>query len=406
MVTTYTIAFAALILTGGALGDRIGTKKIFMSGFAIFTAASLACAWAPSLTTLVIARSVQGAGAAILVPNSLALLNHTYSDEVSRSRAVGFLAAGASLALTAGPLIGGVLITLVGWRTIFLVNLPIGLAGLWLTWRHAEETTPSPHHELDLIGQVTAIGSLGCLVASIIEGGIVGWSHISVLVGLVTAAFLAVLFLLQERRAPQPMLPLGLFRHPILSLMTIIGVLVNVPFYGLIFVLSLYFQQIIDLSPLLTGLAFIPMMAAVLGANLIAAWVAQWFGALTTIVFSALIIAVGAIGLIGIDHDTNYWAMCTQLVAIGGGLGLLVPPLTSTLLSSVEKTRSGIAAGILNSARQTGSALGVALFESLISQTNAFILGVHESLVVAVVLMISAAIGAMIGIRVKCMRGS
>src|SRR6478672_4166830 len=143
VVSAYTIAFAAFILTSGALGDRIGAKRVFMAGFAIFTAASVACALAPDAAILIAARCVQGLAAAILVPNSLALLCHAYVDEKARGRAVGVWAAGASLALTAGPLIGGGLITLVGWRSIFFVNLPIGLAGLWLTWRFAGETTRS-----------------------------------------------------------------------------------------------------------------------------------------------------------------------------------------------------------------------------------------------------------------------
>src|SRR5262249_38678004 len=147
VVSAYTIAFAAFILTAGALGDRIGAKRIFMAGFAIFTAASLPFALAPGAAIPVSSRLVPGVGAATLVPSSLALLSHAYADEKARGRAVGIWAAGASLALTAGPFVGGGLITLVGWRSIFLVNLPIGLVGLWLTWRFAGETMRSPQRE-------------------------------------------------------------------------------------------------------------------------------------------------------------------------------------------------------------------------------------------------------------------
>src|SRR3954453_14596649 len=163
VVSAYTIAFAALILTAGALGDRLGAKRIFIAGFAIFTAASLACALAPNAAILITGRGIQGAGAAILVPNSLALLNHAYPNEKDRGRAVGIWAAGASLALTAGPLAGGAVIAAVGWRSIFLVNLPIGLAGLSLTWRFAQETPGSSTRELDLVGQAAAIATLGSL---------------------------------------------------------------------------------------------------------------------------------------------------------------------------------------------------------------------------------------------------
>src|SRR4051812_22410027 len=163
VVSAYTIAFAAFILTAGALGDRIGAKRVFMAGFAIFTAASVACALAPNAMMLIAARCIQGLAAAILVPNSLALLSHAYPDEKQRGRAVGIWAAGASVALTAGPLVGGGLITLVGWRSIFLVNLPIGLAGLWLTWVYARETTQQRQRDIDMPGQIAAIAALGCL---------------------------------------------------------------------------------------------------------------------------------------------------------------------------------------------------------------------------------------------------
>src|SRR5579864_6115564 len=234
IVNAYTIAFAAFILTAGALGDRIGAKRVLMAGFAIFTSASLACALSPNPMVLVAARAVQGLGAAVLVPNSLALLNHAYPDEKPRGRAVGIWAAGASLALTAGPLVGGGLIALVGWRSIFLVNLPIGLGGLWLTWKYATETAANRQRQVDLPGQVTAIAALGCLAGAIIEGGALGWSNGFVLAAFVASVALAALFILLERRAEQPMLPLSLFSHRLFALTSLVGLLVNIAFYGLI----------------------------------------------------------------------------------------------------------------------------------------------------------------------------
>src|SRR2546430_9913768 len=193
VVNAYTIAFAAFILTAGALGDRIGAKRVFMTGFALFTAASLACALAPNAALLIAARCVQGVAAAILVPNSLALLSHAYVDDKARGRAVAIWAAGASVALTAGPLVGGGLITLGGWRSIFLGNLPIGLAGLWLTWRFASETTRAREREIDLPGQVTAIAALGSLAGAIIEGGAAGWDNPLVISGFGVAALVCAL---------------------------------------------------------------------------------------------------------------------------------------------------------------------------------------------------------------------
>jgi len=395
VVSAYTIAFAAFILTAGALGDRIGAKRIFMAGFAIFTAASLACALSPNAIVLIGARLVQGLAAAILVPNSLALLNHAYTDDRARGRAVAVWAAGASLALTAGPFVGGTLITLVGWRAIFLVNLPIGLAGLWLSWRYASETTRARSREVDLPGQLAAIGALGSLAGAIIEAGALGWDHPAVLAVFVASAVLAALFVWRESCAAQPMLPLSLFGHRLFTLTTIVGLLVNVAIYGLIFVLSLYFQRINGLSAWWTGLAFVPMMGAVLPVNLLAPRLAERIGSCQTIVVGTCTSALGCLGLVWIEAGTSYWAIVAQMIAISGGLGLLVPPLTSILLGSVEKARSGIAAGVLNATRQTGSVLGVALFGSLIASDSAFMTGLHQSLIIsaAVLLIATAVIG-------------
>ncbi len=401
VVSAYTIAFAAFILTAGALGDRIGAKRVFMAGFAIFTAASLACAVSPNAMVLIGARMIQGLGAAILVPNSLALLNHAFADARARGRAVAVWAAGASLALTAGPFVGGALITLVGWRAIFLVNLPICLMGLWLSWRHAAETTRAPSRELDLPGQLAAIGALGALAGAIIEGGALGWRHPLVLSAFAAAAVLAVLFVWRESCATQPMLPLSLFSHRLFTLTTIVGLFVNIAIYGLIFVLSLYFQRINGLSAWWTGLAFVPMMGAVLPVNLLAPRLAERLGACPTIVIGACVSALGCLGLLRIEAGTSYWAMCVQLIAISGGLGLLVPPLTSTLLGSVEKARSGIAAGILNATRQTGSVLGVALFGSLAASNSAFMTGLHQSLIVSAAVLLLAAGVISLGVKAQ-----
>jgi DHA2 family methylenomycin A resistance protein-like MFS transporter len=295
-------------------------------------------------------------------------------------------------------LVGGGLIELAGWRSIFLVNLPIGLAGLWLAWRYATDTTRT-QHELDLPGQGAAIGMLGLLAGAIIEGGRVGWSDPWVVTAFGGFVTLAVLFLLQERKAPQPMLPLSLFRHRMFAITSLVGLLVNVAFYGLIFVFSLYFQRINGWSSVATGMAFVPMMGVVLPVNLAAPRLAERFGASTVIASGALITAAGCVALLGIGRGTSYWAFFAPLLAMGGGLGMLVPPLTSTLLGSVEKARSGVAAGVLNSTRQTGSVLGVALFGSLIGQTNAFLLGTRSALIISALLLIGAAAMTTIGGR-------
>lgn len=380
VVNAYTVAFAAFILTAGALGDRLGARRIFMIGFALFTAASLGCARAPNATVLIIARGVQGLGAALLVPNSLALLNHAFPDERARGRAVAVWAAGASVALTAGPFVGGALITLVGWRSIFLVNLPIGLVGLWLTFRRAAETPRHPQHALDVAGQCAAILMLGAVAGALIEGGARGFGDRFVIAGFATAVVAGGLFLRQETRARQPMLPLSLFARPMFAASNLVGLLVNVAYYGLIFVLSLYFQQVNGFTPFATGLAFVPMLGALLPVNLIAPRLTERIGASATIAAGAVLAAGACLALLPIEPNTRYLAICFQLVALSCGLGLLVPPLTSTLLGSVERQRSGIAAGVLNATRQTGSVLGVALFGALLGRGAGFMAGMHATL--------------------------
>jgi DHA2 family methylenomycin A resistance protein-like MFS transporter len=188
------------------------------------------------------------------------------------------------------------------------------------------------------------------------------------------------------------MLPLSLFGHRLFALTSLIGLLVNVAFYGLIFVFSLYFQRVNGLSPFATGLAFLPMMGAVLPVNLLAARVTERIGAPATIAVGAGLSASGCLALLGIEPGTSYREIGAQLTIIGGGLGLLVPPLTSTLLGSVEKSRSGIAAGVLNATRQTGSVLGVALFGSLAGGAGTFMAGAHQALIISACLLLIAGV--------------
>jgi DHA2 family methylenomycin A resistance protein-like MFS transporter len=213
-----------------------------------------------------------------------------------------------------------------------------------------------------------------------------------VLGGFAAAITLAALFLFEESRVPQPMLPLVLFRRRTFSLMSLAGLGVNVAFYGLIFVLSLYFQQVNHWSAFATGLAFVPMMGAVLPANLLAPRLSERIGAPAVIAIGGCIAAAGCVALLPIAAGTSYAALCAQLLALGAGLGLLVPPLTSTLLGSVDKSRSGLAAAVLNAARQTGSVLGVSLFGSLVSHANGFIGGARTALGISAALLLGTAL--------------
>ncbi len=388
IVNAYTIAFAAFILSAGAVGDRIGARRVFVAGFALFTAASALCGLAPSLGALIAARAVQGAGAAVLVPCSLILLNHAYRSPDERARAVGLWAAGASVALSGGPLVGGALIATLGWRAIFFINVPIGIAGIWLTLRHVRETPRAPGHRLDLPGQAAAAIALGALAAATIGGGRAGWTQPGVLAGYALAALALAGFLAIEARSAVPMLPLGFFRNRTFSAASAMGLLLNIAVYGLIFVLSLYFQRAQGRSALATGLAFAPMTGIVMATNIGAGRLARAIGARRTMLLGALVAAAGCAGLLGVAGTTPYLAMVVQLVAFGAGVGLVVPLMTAELLGSVDRARSGAASGTLNTLRQTGSVIGVALYGSLIASSSV-VGGLHAALGVSVAALLA-----------------
>ena len=396
VVGAYTLAFAALILSAGALGDRVGAKRMFIGGFALFTLASAACGLAPLLGVLIAARAIQGVGAAMLVPCSLSLLNHAYDDPRARARAVGLWAAGASVALAGGPLLGGILTATLGWRSIFFINAPIGLAGILLTVRFATETTRSADRALDVPGQLTAIVALAALAGAMIEAGHYGFADPLVLAGFGLAAVALGGFVAIEAVRRRPMLPLGLFRIRTFSVTSAIGVVINVAFYGLIFVLSLYFQDTRHYSVLMTGLAFAPATVAVGAANLSAGRLARVAGPRATLIGAAILLAAGLGGMLIIGPGTSYAAIVVQFMAVGFGLGVIVPVVTAALLGSVDRSRSGLASGTLNTARQTGSVIGVGLFGSLAA--GHLVSGLRLALVISAGLALLAA-GLALGLR-------
>ena len=257
VVNAYTLALASLLLLAGALGDRVGATRVFVAGFGLFTLASAACGLAPTLGVLIAARAVQAIGAAVLIPCSLTLLHHTYPDAIERGRAVGIWAACASIALSAGPLIGGVLVQVLNWRAIFYINAPLGLLGILLTLRHAAETPRTPRR-LDLPGQALAIVALAALAAALIAAGRDGFANPLVISGLAVASLGGLVFVWVEAGSGEPMLPLGLFRSRTFAATVSIGLMISIAFYGLIFVLSLYFQSVRGYSVLATGAAFAP----------------------------------------------------------------------------------------------------------------------------------------------------
>ena len=388
VVDAYALTFAALLLSAGALGDRIGARRTFITGLSLFLAASLGCALAPNTTTLILARALQGAGASTLVPCSLALLNHAARDDAqARARAVALWTAAGSIGLALGPVLGGALITMFGWRSVFAVNLPIGAAAIWLAVRFVSEA-PTHQAGADRSGQFLAIVSLFCLTGAVIETGPLGWSSPLVLAGFALAILGSAGFIRTEQCSAHPMLPLGFFRHPTFAAATAIGFLLNLSLYGLLFMLGLYFQQVHHWSPLRSGVALLPFAAVIFIANIAAGRLAA-VASPRVITAGGLLAAALGVGLLaGINGATPYDAILPGLILLPFGIGVAVPLMTTSLLATVPKARAGVAAGVLNAVRQAGGAIGVALFGALLAGPGA---GLADAFALAAVLLVMAA---------------
>lgn len=401
VVNAYTLVFAALLLTAGALGDRFGARQIFLAGFVLFTAASLACGLAPTLTALVVARIVQGAGAALLVPNSLSLIQQAFPDQEERSRAIGWWGAAGGIALAAGPVAGGFLVAHFGWRSIFLINLPIGLTGLAVTLRFARLSPANAQRALDVPGQVAAIIALAALATALIDAGHLGWTHPRIIGALVVAVVSAVAFVAIEANKATPMLPLSLFQSRDFTIASVSGVLVNFAYYGLIFVFSLFFQWQLKFGPEQTGLAFLPMTVVLMAMNIIAGRLISRLGARRLMVLGQALAAVGYLLLIPALEVGSHVILIVPMLIAASGIALMVPTMTNVTLSSVDPSRAGIASGVLNTARQVGGMLGVAVCGYLVRDVTptAFAKGMHLSLSAAVALLVFGALLSFVGLE-------
>lgn len=392
IVSLYTLAYAVFLLSAGALSDRFGPRSVFLSGSVVFTLASLACGTAPSLPLLLLARAVQGVGAALLVPSSMAILQLAYPEAVQRARAVGLWAGAGSLALAAGPLVGGALIDVLGWRMIFLINVPIGAIGVWLTLRYAPRVELTRSRAVDLAGQIAATLTLGCLIFTLIEtgsghlGG--GWTILGFL--LSGACLLALLII--EVRTAEPMIPLAIFQSRIFTVATVVGMIINLVFYGLIFVFSLFFQTVQQRSAFDTGVVFLPMTALIMLVNILAGRLIGRFGVRAILLSGLFLAAIGYGAMLFIDATTIYLWIIPSFALAGIGIALTVPAVMTVALDDTHSGRTGIASGILNASRQVGGAIGVAAFGSIVSANgpSRFVQAMHLSVGVATLLLVAA----------------
>lgn len=369
VVNGYTVSFAALLLTGGRLGDRFGARHVYLAGLGLFSLTSLLCACASGLFSLVAARVLQGIGAALLVPSSLKLIDQASPNAEQRSRAVGLWAGCGAIAMAAGPVVGGILIDTLGWRSIFFVNVPIGLAGMAMTWRIARDRPRFQAQPLDIPGQVAAVIGLVGLIGVLIESHTFGWTSPAILIGATVTLLVCGLFVAIERRGDHPMLPTRLFRNTVFTGSVYASCASAFVFYGLLFVLSLTFQQVRGWTALETGLALLPMTTMVAAGSLLSAAIVKEIGPRCSLSAAFLVYAGGTLGLILAGTTTSYAYELPALLAIGFASGFISPAATAPALGTVEKERVGIAAGVLNTARQAGAAAGVAILGSQVTET-------------------------------------
>ncbi|MET7475317.1 MFS transporter [Streptomyces sp. NPDC005648] len=378
VVDAYTLPFAALMLSTGAFADRAGASRAFALGTTVFTLASVACGLAPDLSLLIGARVVQGMAAAVVLPASLSLVRQAFPQPARRARAVATWAAGGSAAVALGPVAGGLLTTAWDWRGIFFVNLPVGAVILTLLVRAPRSVRrPAP---LDVPGQVTAVLALTALTFAVIEGGTAGWTAAGV------AVVAAVVFVRIEGRSPHPVVPLGLFRDRTVAVAVAAGAAVSVAFYSVVFVFSLFFQQVQGLSALRAGLAFLPMTGLIAVTNVVAGKLAGRYGAKVPMLVGQGVAVAGLLVLLYVGTGTSSVLVAVLLVPLALGCALTVPPLTAAMMDAVPVERAGVAAGMLNAARQVAGGLGIAVFGALVS--GGFAGGMRAALVISAGLLV------------------
>lgn len=394
IVDAYTLAFAVLMLSAGSIGDRLGSKRIFQIGMIIFGVASLGCALSPNPLCLIIFRVLQGIGAAMMIPSSLSLLNQRFAHQSSvRARAVGLWTAAGSAAMAAGPTLGGLLIEWSGWRFIFLINIPICLAGFLMSFRLEETKGKRSKQRADLFGQATWALGITALIAAIIEGPKLGFGDPLVIGGLVFSLMLFFIFLIIEKKTKHPMLPFHLFDSRPFNSLLILGAVLNGSYYGSVFVLSLYLQKVLHYTSLSAGLAFVPLTAGFVISNITSARIVNQYGNWKAILAGLGLFAVGFAGLLSAGAVTPYLQLFFPFLVISTGMGLAVPAMVNGILSSVDKNLSGTASAILTTTRQTAGAIGVAVFGAMAAGGNAPILsGVFKAAMFSIGFTLIAAI--------------
>jgi len=402
VVDAYTLALATTVLTIGSLADRFGRRNVFAAGLVVFTVASLVCALADSIAMLNTARVVQGIGASGLFASSLALLVNAFPEERERNGAMAIYGATIGASFAVGPLVGGALTSGLNWRWIFLINLPIGIGALAVTLRRVAESRDPAARRVDLPGQVALTGGLFLLVLALLRGNDAGWSATSTIAELAGAAVLLLAFVGIERRVREPMLPLGLFRIPAFAGAQVAVFAISASFFAVYLYATLYLQNVLGLSAIEAGLAYLPgtvVMFFVAGAS---AQLVERVGARVLIAGGLVLVAAG-MGLMTLATEGSSWTIILpgfMLAAVG--TGLFNPALAGVAMSSAPMEMSGLASGVNDTFRQGGIAVGVAALGALIPSAGvhlhdaAYVDGLRTALIVGAAV---SAVGAIAGWR-------
>lgn len=389
VVNSYTVIFSSLLLSGGALGDRYGTRLMYMYGLVVFIMASLVCGLTSGLPSLIVGRILQGIGAAVLVPCALSLLTLAHDNQFERSRAMAIWASWGGGALALGPLIGGLIVELFTWRAIFLINIPIGLLGIFLLNRVEVPQILKKGIKLDWLGQISAFLTISSLIFSLIEGPVQGWTSPAVVAGAIVSLLAAGIFVVASANHSSPVLPLHLFKNRNFSAISYVFFAGALSFFGNLFLLSFYFQEVKDFSALETGVALLPLSLCVIVGNKISGRLLMRYGQKRLMLVGVGLRIFGFFGLLLAITADAYWLLILPLCSIGIGGGLGAPMSTSLFMSSVSKSYVGIASGVSRATGQLGSAFGIALFGGLILDADRFVSQMGVSLSIITIATIS-----------------
>ncbi|MGW0422282.1 MFS transporter [Streptomyces sp. NPDC003015] len=366
IVDAYVLLVAMLLLSGGVFADRFGRKRVYLSGVAVFTAASVLCSVAPSVGWLVAGRVLQGVGAAALSPASLALLVAAHPAPRERVRAIGLWAGLSGIGLAAGPVAGGVLSQAFGWPAIFLVNVPIGVVLLVAGRRVLTESRNPDARALDIPGTILSVLGVGTLAYALIEGGSRGWTSPVILGGFATAAALLAAFVAVERRHPAPMLPPGLFRRRLFTVSNSAMTVVGFALMGSSFFFSQFFVYVQGSSILRAGLQTLPTTLAMVVVSPFAGRLAGRYGYRSVVTGGLALAGLGLLALGGVHADTGYANVSWRLATVGVGFALTMSPLTGAAIQAVDPQEGGLASGISSTTRQIGAVLGVAVLGAVV----------------------------------------